>query len=44
MPGSYRRSYGQRNAIAAALKTVYNAPTFDGAAEALDDFANSTLG
>jgi putative transposase len=34
----------QRNAIAAALKTVYTAPTVDAAAEALDDFANSTLG
>jgi hypothetical protein len=28
----------------AALKTVYTAPTVDAAAEALDDFANSTLG
>jgi hypothetical protein len=32
------------NAAAAALKTVYTAPTVDAAAEALDDFANSTLG
>jgi putative transposase len=37
-------SYGQRKAIAAALKTVYTAPTADAAAEAFEDFANSTLG
>jgi putative transposase len=37
-------SYGQRKAIAAALKTVYTAPTADAAAEAFEEFANSTLG
>jgi putative transposase len=37
-------SYGQRKAIAAALKNVYTAPTVDAAAEAFEDFANSTLG
>ena len=37
-------SYGQRKAIAAALKTVHTAPTVDAAAEAFEDFANSTLG
>ncbi|ANW64800.1 IS256 family transposase [Mycolicibacterium austroafricanum] len=37
-------SYGQRKAIAAALKTVYTAPTVDAAAEAFEDFANSALG
>ncbi|MDG4665024.1 IS256 family transposase [Mycobacterium sp. 236(2023)] len=37
-------SYGQRRAIAAALKTVYTAPTVDAAAEAFEEFANSTLG
>ncbi|SEH64888.1 putative transposase [Mycolicibacterium rutilum] len=37
-------SYGQRKAVAAALKTVYTAPTADAAAEAFDEFANSALG
>lgn len=37
-------SYGQRKAIAAALKTVYTAPTVDAATEAFEEFANSTLG
>ena len=37
-------SYGQRKAIAAALKTVYTAPTVDAAAEAFEEFASSTLG
>ncbi|MDG4669467.1 IS256 family transposase [Mycobacterium sp. 236(2023)] len=37
-------SYGQRKAIAAALKSVYTAPTVDAAAEAFEDFANSSLG
>lgn len=37
-------SYGQRKAIAAALKTVYTAPTAEAAAEAFEDFANSALG
>lgn len=37
-------SYGQRKAIAAALKTVYTAPTADAATEAFEEFANSTLG
>jgi putative transposase len=37
-------SYGQRKAIATALKTVYTAPTADAAAEAFEDFANSALG
>jgi putative transposase len=37
-------SYGQRRAIATALKTVYTAPTADAAAEAFEDFANSALG
>jgi len=37
-------SYGQRKAIAAALKAVYTAPTADAAAEAFEEFANSTLG
>jgi putative transposase len=37
-------SYGQRKAIAAALKTVYTAPTADAAAEAFEEFANSALG
>lgn len=37
-------SYGQRKTIAAALKTVYTAPTVDAATEAFDEFANSTLG
>ena len=37
-------SYGQRRAIAAALKTVYTAPSVDAAAEAFEEFANSTLG
>ncbi len=37
-------SYGQRKAIAAALKSVYTAPTVDAAAEAFEEFANSTLG
>jgi putative transposase len=37
-------SYGQRKAIAAALKSVYTAPTADAAAEAFEEFANSTLG
>jgi len=37
-------SYGKRKAIAAALKTVYTAPTVDAAAEAFEEFANSALG
>jgi putative transposase len=37
-------SYGQRKQIAAALKTVYTAPTADAAAEAFEEFANSALG
>lgn len=37
-------SYGQRKAIAAALKTVYTAPTVDAATEAFEEFAKSTLG
>jgi len=37
-------SYGQRRQIAAALKTVYTAPTADAAAEAFEEFANSALG
>jgi putative transposase len=37
-------SYGQRKAIATALKTVYTAPTVDAAAEAFEEFANSALG
>jgi putative transposase len=37
-------SYGQRRAIAAALKSVYTAPTAEAAAEAFEEFANSTLG
>jgi len=37
-------AYGQRKAVAAALKTVYTAPTADAAAEAFDEFANSALG
>jgi putative transposase len=37
-------SYGQRKAIAAALKSVYTAPTADAAAEAFEEFANSALG
>src|SRR5690348_3872213 len=37
-------AYGQRKAIAAALKTVYTAPTVDAATEAFEEFANSTLG
>jgi putative transposase len=36
-------SYGQRKAIAAALKTVYTAPTADAAAEAFENSANSAL-
>jgi len=37
-------SYGKRKEVAAALKTVYTAPTADAAAEAFDEFANSPLG
>ncbi|MFB1299630.1 IS256 family transposase [Mycobacterium sp. pW049] len=37
-------SYGQRKAIAAALKTVYTAPSVDAAAEAFEEFADSALG
>jgi putative transposase len=37
-------SYGKRKPIAAALKTVYTAPTADAAAEAFEEFANSPLG
>lgn len=37
-------SYGKRKEIAAALKTVYTAPTADAAAEAFDELANSPLG
>ncbi|MGE0219309.1 IS256 family transposase [Mycolicibacterium sp.] len=37
-------SYGQRKKIAAALKTVYTAPTIEAAAEAFEEFANSALG
>ena len=37
-------SYGERKAIAAALKTIYTAPTVDAAAEAFEEFANSALG
>lgn len=37
-------SYGQRKPIAAALKTVYTAPTVDAATEAFEDFAKSALG
>jgi len=37
-------SYGKRKEIAAALKTVYTAPTADAAAEAFEEFANSPLG
>jgi len=37
-------SYGKRKEIAAALKTIYTAPTADAAAEAFDEFANSPLG
>lgn len=33
-------SYGQRKAIAAALKSVCTAPTADAAAEAFEEFAN----
>src|SRR4051812_46779132 len=35
-------SYGQRKAIAAALKTVYTTPTADAAADAFEEFAKST--
>ena len=37
-------SYGKRKQIAAALKSVYTAPTADAAAEAFEEFANSALG
>nr|WP_240630990.1 IS256 family transposase [Mycolicibacterium sp. GF69] len=37
-------SYGKRKEIAAALKTIYTAPTADAAAEAFEEFANSSLG
>lgn len=37
-------SYGKRKEIAAALKTIYTAPTADAAAEAFEEFANSALG
>jgi len=37
-------SYGKRKEIAAALKTIYTAPTADAAAEAFEEFANSPLG
>lgn len=37
-------SYGQRKAIAAALKTIYTAPSVDAATEAFEEFANSSLG
>jgi putative transposase len=37
-------SYGKRKQIAAALKTIYTAPTADAAAEAFEEFANSALG
>jgi putative transposase len=37
-------SYGKRKEVAAALKTIYTAPTADAAAEAFDEFANSALG
>lgn len=37
-------SYGKRKEIAAALKTVYTAPSVDAAAEAFEEFANSALG
>ena len=37
-------SYGQRKAVAAALKPIYQAPTADAARDALDAFAASPLG
>jgi putative transposase len=37
-------SYGKRKQVAAALKSVYTAPTADAAAEAFEEFANSALG
>ena len=37
-------SYGKRKQVAAALKTVYTAPTVEAATEAFDEFANSALG
>ena len=37
-------SYGDRKKVAAALKVIYTAPTADAAAQAFEEFANSSLG
>ena len=37
-------SYGDRRAVAAALKPIYTAPNQDTARKALEDFASSDLG
>jgi putative transposase len=37
-------AYGDRKKVAAALKFIYTAPTVEAAADALDEFANTTVG
>lgn len=37
-------AYAERKKVAAALKVIYTAPTVDAAAEAFEEFSNSTLG